>query len=335
MGKSIGVIGDGGWGTALSIVLNKNGHFVTLWSPFEEYAKVLREKRENIKFLPKVAIPKEIEISSDLVQAVSQAEFVVFAIPTLYARKVLNQLKELDFSKKIFVSVSKGIENETLLRLSEIIHESLGKIPLVLLSGPTHAEEVALGIPSSIVASSRDPKLAQSTQKVFTNDHFRVYTNPDMVGVELGGALKNVIAIAAGISDGLGLGDNAKAALMTRGLAEISRLAKAMGAHPQTLSGLSGMGDLITTCISSHSRNRKMGEVLASGISLDQALSNTERVAEGVKTTQSAYHLAQKYKVEMPIVEGVYAVLYEGKAPTEIIENLMKRRAKIENSEWN
>lgn len=335
MGKKIGIIGDGGWGTALAIMLSQIGHSVVIWSPFEDYAKVLRDSRENKKFLPEIKIPKGIDITSDLSKIIPVSEWIVFAVPTQFARKVLVQLKEFDLSKKIFVSVSKGLENETLKRISEIIQEILGELQLVALSGPTHAEEVARGIPSSIVASSQNLSLAEQAQEVFMNERFRVYTNPDLVGVELGGSLKNVIAIAAGISDGLGLGDNTKAALITRGLAEMARLGKAMGAHGETFSGLSGMGDLITTCISLHSRNRKMGEVLASGVSLKQALSETEKVAEGVKTTQSAYKLAKKYKVEMPIVEGIYAILYEEKEPRDVFMNLMQRQAKVENLEWN
>lgn len=335
MGKKISVIGDGGWGTALAIMLQRKGHAVTLWSAFEDYARFLDERRENVKFLPRVTLPQEMKITSDLKGAVRPAEIVVFAVPSQYARSVLRKFKEFDFSKKILVSVTKGIENESLKRISEVIFEELGKVKLVVMSGPTHAEEVSRGIPSSIVASSRDPKLCEEAQKVFMTDRFRVYSNRDMVGVELGGSLKNVIAIAAGISDGLKLGDNTKAALITRGLAEMTRLGKAMGARPETFAGLSGVGDLITTCVSLHSRNRRLGELIASGVELKQALSSTEMVAEGVKTAQAAVALARKYKVEMPITEGVYAVLYQGKEPSKILNDLMKRKAKSENSEWN
>lgn len=335
MGKKISVIGDGGWGTALAILLQNRGHAVTLWSAFEDYARFLDEHRENVKFLPKVKIPAGVKITSDLAAAVKPAQIVVFAVPTEFARRVLEKLKAFDLSKKILVSVTKGIENETLKRMSEVVHDVLGKTRLVVMSGPTHAEEVSRGIPSSIVASSKDLKLAQMVQKEFMTDRFRVYTNPDLVGVELGGAIKNVIAIAAGLSDGLKLGDNTKSALITRGLAEMARLGKAMGGKPQTFSGLSGVGDLITTCISLHSRNRRLGEMIAGGVGLKQALGSTEMVAEGVKTTQSVFDLAKKHKVEMPIVEGVHAVLYEGKNPEKALIDLMRRKAKTELVEWN
>lgn len=335
MKQQISVIGDGGWGTALALLLFHNKQEVTLWSPFQEYAKKLRECRENVKFLPGYPLPKEIEITSDLEKSVKNAGILVFAVPTLYARDVLLKLKDFDLSKKILVSVSKGIENETLLRVSEIIFQILGKVNLVVLSGPTHAEEVAGRIPSSIVASSENLKWALKIQQIFMNESFRVYTNPDVIGVELGGALKNVIAIAAGISDGLGFGDNTKAALITRGLAEMARLGQVMGAHRETFAGLSGMGDLITTCISPHSRNRRAGMAIASGKKLEEVTRSMEMVAEGVKTTQSAWMLAKKYKVEMPIVEGVYAVLYENKNSKDVFKTLMQRQAKAENFEWN
>lgn len=335
MGKKISVIGDGGWGTALSILLAQKGHRVTLWSAFEDYARFLDEHRENVKFLPKVRLPAQIKITADIKEAVAPAEIVVFAVPSQFARQVLGRIKVFDFSKKILVIVTKGIESVTLKRPSEVIFEVLGKVPLVVMSGPTHAEEVARNIPSSIVASSRDLKLARRVQKEFMTDQFRVYTSPDVVGVELGGALKNVIAIAAGIADGLKLGDNTKAALMTRGLAEMARLGKAMGGRPETFAGLSGMGDLITTCISVHSRNRRLGEMIASGVELKQALSATEMVTEGYKTAQSAYELARRRRVEMPIVEGVYQVLYHGMKPEKILIDLMKRKAKSEFNEKN
>lgn len=335
MKQQISVIGDGGWGTALALLLHQNQHCVTLWSPFEDYAKQLRETRENKKFLPGYVLADDIQITSSLKEAVENSELIIFAVPTLYARKVLALLKPFDLSKKILVSVSKGVENDTLKRVSEIIEEILGKVNRVVLSGPTHAEEVAKGIPSSIVAGCEDLSMAEKVQKAFMNDHFRVYTNSDVIGVELGGSLKNVIAIAAGISDGLGFGDNTKAALITRGLAEMARLGQTMGAHRETFSGLSGMGDLITTCMSSHSRNRQTGIALSSGKSLDEVTASMEMVAEGVKTTKSAFMLAKKYKVEMPIVEGIHSVLYENKDAKEVFKELMTRQAKVENLEWN
>ncbi len=335
MKQKVSVIGDGGWGTTLTLLLQKNDHDVTLWSPFEEYAQELQKSRENKKFLPNHPLPKEIRITSDIKEAVEWAEILIFAVPTQFARTVLEKLKPFDLSQKIIVSVTKGVENKTLLRVSEIFEEVLGSLKFVALSGPTHAEEVAQGIPSSIVASSKDVENAKKVQQLFMNKVFKVYINSDVIGVELGGSLKNVVAIAAGISDGLKFGDNTKAALVTRGLAEMARLGQAMGAQRETFSGLSGMGDLITTCMSAHSRNRSMGLELASGKSLKEATESMEMVAEGVKTTQSAYMLAQKYKVEMPIVEGIYSILYEEKNAKKVFEDLMQRQEKAETLEWN
>ncbi len=334
MKREISVVGDGGWGTAIALLLQQNGHQVTLWSPFENYAKELRETGENKKFLRGYLIPKKIKITSNIKEAVEKAEVVVFAVPTIYARKVLTQLKPFDFSKKILVSVSKGIETESLKRVSEIVEEVLGKIKRVVLSGPTHAEEVAGKIPSSIVASSEDLDLAKKIQKVFSNDTFRVYLNPDVIGVELGGSLKNVIAIAAGVSDGLGYGDNTKAALVTRGLAEMARLGEKMGARRETFAGLSGLGDLITTCMSPHSRNRRMGMELASGKTLKEASATMEMVAEGVETAKSVFRLAQKYKIEMPIATGIYKILHENKKAKTIFKELITGQ-EVESLETN
>jgi len=333
--RKIAVLGDGGWGTTLSILLFRNGQKVTLWSNFPDYAEHLRQRRENPKFLPGVHIPEEISITSAPGAALEEKELAVVAVPTQYLRGVLTKFAPLYREGLGIVSVAKGIEVETLLRPSEIIGEFFVGARICVLSGPSHAEEVAGGLPTTIVAASRDEPFAQEIQALFTNDRFRVYTNPDMLGVELAGALKNVIALAAGICEGLGFGDNAKAAILTRGLAEITRLGVAMGAKAATFAGLSGMGDLITTCISPYGRNRRAGMAIGQGKSLNEVLKETEMVAEGIPTTKAVRALARKHNVEMPITEAVYEVLYEGKEPAQAASDLMTRlpRSEVEELE--
>ncbi len=333
MGKRISVIGDGGWGTTLAILLVRKGFEVSLWGAFPDYIEELKSTRENIKFLPGVKIPEEIEITAVMAEALDKSELVILAVPSQYMRGVVTMLKMEDLSGKAFVSVTKGIETKTLKRMSEIVAELLGKVPLAVLSGPTIALEVANGVPTTAVISSRDSDLAKRSQDIFTNDHFRVYTNDDVVGVELGGALKNVIAIAAGITDALGFGANTKAALLTRGLVEIVRLGMAMGARCETFYGLSGLGDLTTTCISPYSRNRWLGEEIGRGKKLSEVLKETEMVVEGVATSKSAFELSRKYRVEMPIVQEVHKVLYEGKDPKKAVHDLMTRAPKGEGED--
>lgn len=328
--KNISVIGDGGWGTTLAILLLQKGYNVALWGAFPEYTEILKSKRVNAKFLPGICIPAGIEITSSLDQAVKNKDLIVLAVPSQYMRGVLAKVAALKASGAIFVSVTKGIENKTLKRMSEVICEILGKVPLAVLSGPTIAHEVALKAPTTIVASSLDMELSKTVQDVFMTDTFRVYASDDVIGAELGGSLKNVIAIAAGISDGLGFGANAKAALLTRGLVEMVRLGVAMGAKKETFYGLSGLGDLATTCISSYSRNRHFGEAIGKGKTLKEALKETEMVVEGVATAQSAYDLAKKYKIEMPIVAEICRVLYENKDPKKAVFDLMTRPPKSE-----
>lgn len=324
---AVAVIGDGGWGTTLAILLSGKGCAVRLWSVFPEYARLLDEKRENVKFLPGFPIPKEIVISSDIEKVIGDSEFVILASPSHFMREVAKRLQGIDLSKKILVSVSKGIENETLLRMSEVIREVLGKrVRLAVLSGPTIAPEVAQRLPTMAVAASTEGEVAAATQKLFTTESLGVYVTSDVIGVELGGSLKNVVAIAAGISDGLGFGTNTKAALFTRGVVEISRLGVKMGARGETFSGLSGMGDLVTTCLSPKSRNRSLGEAIGRGKALDQVLKETEMVVEGVKTTLSALALGKKFKLEMPITQEVKAVLYDRKDPLQAVKDLMNRR---------
>ena len=330
------VIGDGGWGTTLAILLSRKGYEVRLWSVFPEYAKFLSEKRENPKFLPGIPIPQKIIISSDIRAVLEGSETVILAPPSHFMRGVVERLKGVDLSKKILVSVSKGVENETLLRMSEVIRDVLGKkIRLTILSGPTIAPEVAQGLPAMAVVASDEEELSKKVQEIFTTDHFGVYLSDDIIGVELGGSLKNVIAIAAGISDGLGLGTNTKAALFTRGLVEIARLGGKMGARVETFSGLSGMGDLVTTCLSPKSRNRWLGEQIGKGKRLDQVLKGTEMVVEGVKTALSALELGKKYKMELPITQEVKAVLYDGKDPLLAVKDLMGRPRGDEIKLWS
>jgi glycerol-3-phosphate dehydrogenase (NAD(P)+) len=321
----IQVVGSGSWGLALARLLALNGHKVSVWCREEDTPDALRETRESPIFLPGVKIPESIDIVCENDPTV---EIAVLAVPSHVMRMVVNNNS---FSPEtIRVSVAKGIENETLLRMDEVIHEVSGACPVVVLSGPSHAEEVAWELPASVCAAGTDSLACNKVQQAFQCSFFRVYTTPDVIGVELGGSLKNVIAIAAGVCDGFNLGDNAKSALMTRGLAEMSRLGVAMGADTQTFAGLSGMGDLITTCLSKHSRNRAVGERLASGMTVEQALAASPMVAEGVRTTQSAYSLSEQYGIEMPITHQVYRVLFEGVDPKEAVTQLMMREAKPE-----
>lgn len=326
----IGILGDGGWGTTLAILLSKKGYRVSLWGAFKKYSKQISQSRRNPKFLPGIRIPKEIEITSDIKSAITGKQVIVLAIPSQYTRSVLKKIKN-GFSKNtIFLSVTKGIEISSSKRISEVIHSELGPVKLAVLSGPTIAQEVARGIPTTAVVASNSKKIRKTIQAIFSTERFRVYTNPDIIGVELGGSLKNVIAIACGVSDGLGFGTNTKAAILTRGLAEISRLGKVMGAVPKTFSGISGLGDLVTTCISNQSRNRMVGELIGGGKSLKEICRHMQMIAEGVPTAKSAHALSIKYKTEMPITKEVYRLLYKNKSPRQAVKDLMTRRSKEE-----
>lgn len=321
----IQVVGSGSWGLALARLLTLNEHEVSVWCREEDNPDKLRETRESPIFLPGVKIPESIDIVTKIDATV---EIAVLAVPSHVMRAVVGSHP---FSPEtIRVNVAKGIENETLLRMDEVIHDVSRPCPVVVLSGPSHAEEVARELPASVCAAGTDSEACDKVQQAFQCSFFRVYTTPDVIGVELGGSLKNVIAIAAGVSDGFKLGDNAKSALVTRGLAEISRLGVAMGADAQTFAGLSGMGDLITTCLSKHSRNRAVGERLASGMNVEQALAASPMVAEGVRTTKSAYALSKKYDIEMPITHQVHRVLFQDADPKEAVAQLMMREAKPE-----
>ncbi|NOZ19919.1 MAG: NAD(P)-dependent glycerol-3-phosphate dehydrogenase [Planctomycetes bacterium] len=325
---NITVLGDGGWGTTLAILLSQKGNKVTLWGNFPDYIERLRAIRENEKFLPGIRLPKEMALTHSIEEALQDAELTVAAIPVVYLRATMEKIAP--YRPHPVVSIAKGIENKTLLLASQVIADVIGDVPMATLLGPSHAEEVARGLPTSVVASSADMALAEKVQAVFMTERFRVYTNPDTLGAELGAALKNVIAIASGICDGLGFGDNSKAALITRGLAEISRLGVAMGADQRTFAGLTGLGDLITTCVSPYGRNRAVGEAIGKGKTLKQVLDGMEQVAEGVWTTRAACVLAEKHGVEMPIAEQVHEVLFHDKPPPQAVSDLMLRDAKAE-----
>lgn len=331
---NISVLGAGGWGTALAVLLNNNKQKVTMWEFDKEYAHTLDEFRENFYYLPKVKIPKSIRITNNIEESVHNADLIVIATPTQYIRSVVEKIKNIEFGDKIILSVSKGIENHSFMTVSEIfldVFVNIKKRNISVLSGPSHAEEVARILPTAVVASSSDKKNAETIQKVFSNKYFRVYRSSDVKGVELGGALKNVIALAAGISDGAGFGDNTKAALMIRGINEITRFGVLMGAHEKTFQGLSGMGDLIVTCMSKLSRNRFVGEEIGKGKKLKKVLSEMKMVAEGVATTRSTHGLAKEKNIELPIIEQVYKVLFLDKDPHLATEILMTRDLKEEH----
>lgn len=327
----ISILGDGGWGTALAVLLQRKALDVTIWGAFPEYVKYLNKKRRNAKFLPGIKIPESIAITFDLRKAVLNKELIILAIPAQYTRRVLRRVKKLNYSRdSVYLSVTKGIEVGSLKRMSEVMHEELGRVRIAVLSGPTIALEVARGIPTTAVIASHNKRLREYLQDIFMTERFRVYANDDIVGVELGGSLKNVIAIACGISDGLGFGTNTKAAILSRGLAEISRLGQGMGAKLNTFFGLSGLGDLVTTCISPYSRNRFVGEQIGRGKTLKEVKNRMQMIAEGITTAASAYKLGIRHKVEMPITKEVYNVLYRNKPPLQAVKDLMGREKKEE-----
>jgi glycerol-3-phosphate dehydrogenase (NAD(P)+) len=329
--KKVAIIGDGGWGTALAIELFKKEFAVSLWGAFKDYVEKIAKTRENTKFLKGTKIPDGIHITSSLDKALSEAYIVILAVPSKHLRSILQQLKKIKHDDDIYISAAKGIERDTLMRMSEVIQDVLGKDKrIAAISGPSIAIEVAKGLPTTIVASSQNADLANEIQAVLMSERLRVYTSSDLIGVELGGALKNIVAIAAGIADSLEFGTNTKAAILTRGLAEITRLGVAMGARPETFAGLSGIGDLVTTCISPFSRNRWFGEMLGKGNKTNDILKETEMVVEGVTTAESAYELSRTYGVDMPITCEIYNVIYKDKSPKDVVKDLMLRSAKPE-----
>ena len=329
--QKVTILWDGGWGTTLAILLAHKGFQVCLWGAFEENINRIHKRGVNDKFLPGIRVPSSIKLTSDLSAAISDAQVIILAVPSQFIRQVVRRIAPLKKAGVPLVSVIKGIETKTLRRMSEVIYQELGRrLKLAVLSGPTIALEVAQGIPTTAVVAATDKSLAQALQHMFITDRFRVYTNSDVIGVELGGSLKNIIAIACGISDGLGFGTNTKAALLARGLAEMSRLGIVMGAKKETFSGISGLGDLVTTCISLQSRNRFVGEQIGKGKKLKDILSHMNMVAEGVPTAKAGYLLSRKYKVAMPITEQVYNVLYKNKNPLKAVNDLMRREKKQE-----
>ncbi|WP_318508561.1 NAD(P)H-dependent glycerol-3-phosphate dehydrogenase [Bacillus sp. T3] len=331
--EKVAVIGAGSWGTALAMVLADNGHEVRLWGHNEAQINEINETHMNKKYLPDIQLSPTIKGFYSLSEALEGIDTIILAVPTKAIREVISKIVECRTEPLTIVHVSKGIEPNTLLRISEIIEQEMPKellTAVVVLSGPSHAEEVSLRHPTTVAVSSKNMAAAEATQDLFINNNFRVYTNPDIIGVEIGGALKNIIALAAGISDGLGFGDNAKAALMTRGLAEIARLGTKMGANPLTFSGLTGIGDLIVTCTSVHSRNWRAGNMLGKGQSLDEVLDNMGMVVEGVRTTKAAYQLSERYEVSMPITKVLFDVLFNNVDPKAGTESLMGRTKTVE-----
>ena len=327
----ISVLGAGSWGTALALLLNSNGHKVTIWSILPNEIEQLKKDGENKRCLPGVAIPKEINLTADVNEAVRGKDVLVLAVASPYVRSTAHHIKDYIEDGQILVNVAKGIEEDTLFTLTQVIEDEIPNANVTVLSGPSHAEEVGRGLPTTCVVGAKDKKTAEFLQNVFMSEVFRVYTSPDITGIELGGALKNVIALAAGIADGIGYGDNTKAALITRGIYEIAKLGIAMGGKIETFTGLTGIGDLIVTCASMHSRNRKAGMLIGQGKSYEEAMKEVNMVVEGVYAAKAAKKLSVKYNVDLPIVEQVNEVLFEGKKAVEAVRELMLRDKKIES----
>lgn len=335
--KKICVVGAGSWGTALTNLLACNGHEVTVWSISKEEIEMFQTYHEQKDKLPGVILPDSVTFTNDLQEGIKGKDILVFAVPSPFVRSTAKLAAPFVEDGQIIVNVAKGIEETTLMTLTDILEEEMAPtaVEVCVLSGPSHAEEVGTGIPTTVVVGAKKKTTALMLQDVFMNDVFRVYTSPDMIGIELGAALKNVIALAAGVADGLGFGDNSKAALMTRGIAELSRLGIAMGGKIETFSGLSGIGDLIVTCTSQHSRNRKAGYLMGQGLHADEAMKEVKQVVEGVYSAKAALSLAHKYGVSMPIVEQVNQVLFENKSAKEAVTDLLLRDKKLEHNDLN
>ena len=335
--KRVSFLGAGSWGTALAVLCANNGHKVTVWSKIQDEIDMLRENREHVDRLPGVKLPDSIVIEDDIEKACTRQDIIVFSVASPFVRSTAQLAKPFIKEKQIVVNVAKGIEEETLMTLCQILEDELPMADVAVLSGPSHAEEVSKGVPTTVVVGAKTRKTARFVQDVFMGNNFRVYTSPDMIGIELGGSLKNVIALAAGILDGMGLGDNTKAALMTRGIAEISRLGIELGGKMETFCGLSGIGDLIVTCTSTHSRNHNCGYMLGQGKTLDEAKKEIRQVIEGVNCAQAAMALANKHHVTMPIVEQINAILFDNKAPKQAIKDLLDRdkSSEYKTLTWN
>lgn len=327
----IGILGAGSWGIALSVLLHGNGHEITVWSIIREEVEMLQEKREHVSKLPGVKLPDDMKFTNDLEEAMAEKDVLVLAVPSPFTRSTARSMKPYLTKSQLIVNVAKGIEETTLMTLSEQIEEELPEAEVAVLSGPSHAEEVGRGIPTTVVVGAKKKETAEYLQNIFMNQVFRVYTSPDIMGIELGGSLKNVIALAAGIADGLGYGDNTKAALITRGIAEMTRLGVKMGGKMETFAGLTGMGDLIVTCASMHSRNRRAGILIGQGKTMQEAMDEVQMVVEGVYSAKAGLKLAKKYDISMPIVAEVNAVLFDGKPAKEAVNELMMREGTSEH----
>lgn len=334
--KKIGIIGAGSWGTALAVNLSNNGHQVTIWSIMEDEVKMLKEHHEHLDKLPGVKLPENMQFTTDMEEAVKGMDMLVLAVPSIFTRSTSRTMAPFVEDGQIIVCVAKGIEENTLMTITDVVEDEIPHADVCVLCGPSHAEEVGIGLPTTVVAGAKTRQTAEAVQDTFMNEVFRVYTSPDILGMELGGSLKNVIALAAGMADGLGYGDNTKAALITRGISEITRLAVSMGAKQETLNGLTGIGDLIVTCESKHSRNRKAGMLMGQGMTMDEATKEVKMVVEGVYSAKAALALAKKYYITMPIIEEVNKVLFENKPVKEAVTDLMVRDKRAENVglEW-
>ena len=329
---NVGIMGAGSWGTALALLLHKNGRQVTVWSISEEEVRILSEKREHVSKLPGVKIPEDMVFTTDVESTLKGKDFIVLAVPSPFTRNTARSMSPYIMDGQIIVDVAKGIEESTLMTLSQQIEQEIPQADVAVLSGPSHAEEVGRGLPTSVVVGAKKEGTAKYLQEMFMSESFRVYTSPDMLGMELGGSLKNVIALAAGIADGLGYGDNTKAALITRGIAEIARLGVKMGGAVESFTGLTGIGDLIVTCASVHSRNRKAGYLMGQGRSMQEAMDEVQMVVEGVYSAKAAVKLGKKYGVSLPIIDKVSEVLFEGKDPREAVNELMLRDGRTEHN---
>ena len=330
--RKIGIIGAGSWGTALAVNLARNNHEVVIWSIMEDEIKMLEEHREHVDKLPGVKLAENISFTTDMETAIKGMDMLVLAVPSIFTRSTSKNMAQFVEEGQIIACVGKGIEDNTFMTITDIVEEEIPQADVAVLCGPSHAEEVGQGLPTTVVAGAHSQKTAEFIQDTFMNETFRVYTSPDMLGMELGGSFKNVIALAAGMCDGLGFGDNTKAALIVRGISEVARLAVAMGAKPETVNGLTGVGDLIVTCQSKHSRNRKAGELMGQGLTMDQATKEVKRVVEGVYSAKAALALGKKYYVQMPIIEEVNKVLFEDKSAKEAVYDLMLREKRVESN---
>ena len=330
--RKIGIIGAGSWGTALAVNLARNNHEVVIWSIMEDEIKMLNEHREHLDKLPGVKLAESMKFTTDLESAIKGMDMLVLAVPSIFTRSTSKNMAQFVEEGQIIACVGKGIEDNTFMTITDIVEEEIPQADVAVLCGPSHAEEVGQGLPTTVVAGAHSQKTAEFIQDTFMNETFRVYTSPDMLGMELGGSFKNVIALAAGMCDGLGFGDNTKAALIVRGISEVARLAVAMGAKPETVNGLTGVGDLIVTCQSKHSRNRKAGELMGQGMTMEQATKEVKMVVEGVYSAKAALALGKKYYVTMPIIEEVNKVLFENKSARNAVNDLMLREKRVESN---